>query len=140
MYTPNGTQLYTLYLCPSNFDSIARPLYVDPSTSNSLARLSVSYQLRDAAQAELLKQAATIDAEILYQGSCQAFEALSELLGEGRFFFDEQKPGLFDASVFAFTNVLLDSTKAWKETRMIEDLQRFENLVKHREYLLQQYF
>ena len=97
-------------------------------------------QLRDAAQAELLKQAATIDAEVLYQGSYQAFEALSELLGEYRYFFDEQKPGLFDASVFAYTNILLDNTKVWKETRMVEELQKFGNLVKHREDLLQEYF
>ena len=140
MYTPDETQLYTLYLCPSNFHSIARPLYVNPSTSNGLARLTVSSQLRNAAQAELLKQAATIDAETLYQGSCQAFGALSELLGEGRFFFDAEEPSLFDGSVFAYTNILLDNTKMWKETRMIEDLQRFENLVKHKERILLQYF
>jgi len=93
-------QLYSIYLSAANFASIARPLYVNPSSSNRLVRITLSYQLRSAAEAELLKQTPIIDADAIYRESDRAFEALSDLLGEDEYFFGEMKPGLFDASVF----------------------------------------
>lgn len=133
-------QLYSLYLSPANFDSVARPLYINSNTSNTLVRLTLSYQLRAAAQSELLKQSAIIDGEAIYRESDKAFEALSDLLGEDEYFFGTPTPGLFDASVFAYTNVLLDEGLVWKDRRMKEGLRGCQNLVAHRRRILNKYF
>ncbi|KAL9126506.1 MAG: hypothetical protein Q9217_004452 [Psora testacea] len=132
--------LYTLYLCPSNFTSIVRHYYIDLLTANSLVRLSLSHQLRNAAQAELLRLSPVINSEALYRESDKAFSALSELLGHNEYFFAEGKPGLFDAHVFAYTNILLDEDIAWQEERMTVSLKRWENLIAHRERILWRYF
>lgn len=76
----------------------------------------------------------------MYEGSERAFEALSELLGDEDYYFGERKPGLFDASVFAYTNVLLDEGLGWKDFRMVDGLRRYSNLVEHRERILEAYF
>ncbi|KAL6715512.1 hypothetical protein ACLMJK_006473 [Lecanora helva] len=133
-------QLYSLYLSSSNFASIAQPLYIDSTTSNTLVRLALAHQLRAAAQSELLKQSATIDVQAIYNESDKAFEALSELLGEEENFFREARPGLFDASVFAYTNILLDEGLEWKDKRIHEGLQKCENLVAHRRRIVKAYF
>ena len=81
-----------------------------------------------------------IDGDALLRESNKAFGALSELLGENQYFFDEEAPGLFDASVFAYTNILLDGGIAWQQRSMQEDLRKRKNLVAHREQILQKYF
>lgn len=70
----------------------------------------------------------------------RAFTALSELLGDDRYFFAEEEPGLFDASVFAYTNVLLDGRFAFKEGRMQQILRKNANLVRHRGRIHERYF
>ena len=137
---PLFTQLYSLYLVPPNFDAVAFPLYIAPITTNYLVRLSLAHQLRAAAEGELLKQSARVDTEAIYQGSDKAFEALSELLGDEDYYFGEKRPGLFDASVFAYTNVILDEGLDWKDTRMVEGLLTYSNLAEHRERILGAYF
>lgn len=92
------------------------------------------------AKAELLKPSHVIDVESLYIEGERAFSALSELLGEDKYFFASEKPGFFDASVFAYTNVLLDGRIAWQERRFIDGLRRWENLVRHRERIVEEYF
>lgn len=133
-------QLYTLYLIPSNFAAVAKPLYILPTSSNPLVHLSLSHSLPAAAEAELLKQSTVIDVGALYRECDSAFSALSELLGDDQYFFSAQKPGLFDASVFAYTHLLLDEGMEWKERRMVNILRGYENLVRHRRGILGQYF
>ena len=133
-------QLYSLYLVPLNFNAIAFPLYIAPSTTNTLVQLSLAHQLRAAAEGELTKQSARIDVEGIYQGSDKAFGALSELLGDEDYYFGERKPGLFDASVFAYTNILLDEGLGWRDLRMVDGLRRYSNLVEHRERIFEAYF
>lgn len=70
----------------------------------------------------------------------KAFDALSELLGENEYFFGERRPGLFDASVFAYTNVLLDDTLEWRDARIKEQLRKYQNLVEHRERIADKFF
>ncbi|KAL2038174.1 hypothetical protein N7G274_009122 [Stereocaulon virgatum] len=132
--------LYSLYLSPPNFDAIAFPLYIAPSTTNTLVRITISHQLRAAAEAELLKQSSRIDVEAIYQESEKAFAALSDLLGDDEYYFKEKKPGLFDASVFAYTNLLLDKGLGWRDTRMVNGLRCHPNLVAHQKKLKKAYF
>ena len=117
-----------------------QPLYIDSSTSNALVRLTLSYQLRAAARSELRKQSTIIDVEAVQRESDKAFQALSDLLGDDEYFFGETRPGLFDASVFAYTNVLLDNGLAWKDRRMHEGLEGCQNLVAHRRRIVEAYF
>ena len=105
-----------------------------------MVRLTLAHQLRAAAEGELLKQTARIDVEGIYQGSEKAFGALSELLGEKEYYFGESKPGLFDASVFAYTNTFLDERLDWRDRRMVNGLKKYPNLVKHRERIFKAYF
>ncbi len=102
--------------------------------------MALSYQLHKAAEAELLKQSPMIDVEALYREGEKAFLALSELLGEDNYFFGEAQPGLFDASVFAYTHILLDEGMVWKDKRIVEDLEKCDNLVRHREKILEEWF
>jgi metaxin len=124
-------QLYSLYLSPPNFDAIAFPLYIAPSTTNTLVRITLSHHLRAAAEAELLKQSSRIDVEAIYQESEKA---------DDEHFFREKKPGLFDASVFAYTNLLLDKGLDWKDTRMADGLRCHSNLLAHRTKIKKAYF
>ena len=133
-------QLYSLYLSPPNFASIVLPLYINPSTSNALTRLALSHQLRAAAETELLKNSPAIDVETIYGNCHKAFEALSELLGGDEFFFGGEMPGLFDASVFAYTHILLDENLDWKDTRLAESLKQYGNLVEHQRRIVEGWF
>ncbi|RAL07168.1 putative mitochondrial outer membrane protein (Sam35) [Aspergillus homomorphus CBS 101889] len=128
--------LYALYIDSENFDAVARRLYVDPSTTNPIVRAALAVQLQQAARVELLKTSSFIDAGALEAEAGEAFEALSTLLGDSLHFFDRPNPGLFDASVFAYTHLILDEKMGWKRDRLAQLLRRHENLVQHRERLL----
>lgn len=129
-------QLYAVYLDSENFDAVARRLYVNPSTTNSIVRAALAAQLQRAARDELLKVSQYIDASDLIAEAGSAFEALSTLLGDSQYFFGRPKPGLFDAEVFAYTHLVLDENMGWKNNAMGQLLRKHENLVQHRERLL----
>ncbi|KAB8290657.1 hypothetical protein EYC80_008298 [Monilinia laxa] len=126
--------LHALYLTPSNFRTIATPLYIDPTSSSPLVRLYTSHQLRSAAEAELRKSAEIIDEDLIYREADRAWEALSLLLGEEKWFAGDG-PGIFDASVFAYTWLLGNEGLEWEkgDKRLSQGVERWENLVKHRE-------
>ncbi|KAL2795079.1 hypothetical protein BJX66DRAFT_175480 [Aspergillus keveii] len=128
--------LYHLYLNRENFEAVARRLYVDPSTADPIVRTVLASQLQQAARDELLKSSPYIDASALEAEAAEAFEALSTLLGENIHFFNRPNPGLFDASVFAFTHLILDSKMGWKYNRLEQLLSQHGNLVQHRDRLL----
>jgi metaxin len=132
--------LFTLYIDNSNFTSVAKRLYIDPTTSSTLVRLALMHQLKNAARDELLKYSSIIDEDDLYADAEQAFQALSTLLGDNEHFFGTDRPGLFDAGVFAYTHLLLDINMGWTVTRMADGLRRFENLVQHRQRIFSTYF
>lgn len=125
-----------LYLDAKNFEAVARRLYVDPSTSNCAVRAALAMQLQQAARDELLKTSAYVDVVALEADAADAFEALSTLLGENDHFFNRPNPGLFDASVFAYTHLILDEWMGWKQNRLGELLRQHKNLVQHRNRLL----
>lgn len=133
-------QLYALYLDKDNFDAVARKLYIDPSTSNSLVRSVLATQLQQAARDELLKTSDYIDVSDLEAEADNAFEALSTLLGDNQYFFDRRTPGLFDASVFAYTHLLLDKDMGWRHNRLSVLLRKYKNLVRHRDNLFEKFF
>lgn len=131
------TQLYTLYLTP-NFAHLAIPLYIHPSTRSLPVRLALSRSLQVAAMAELLTTSATISPEALYADAEAALGALSALLRDDRWFFGAEKPGLFDASVFAYTYLLFGGLE-WVEMGMKEKGE-WENLRRHRGEIVRRYY
>lgn len=132
--------LYTLYLEPSNFEAVARRLYVAPSSSNPLVDAAISYQLRKAAQEELVKMSPHVSAEQLLDEAREAFAALSTLLKEDDWFFGEKTPGLFDANLFAYAHLLLDEGMGWVKNELADVLRSHTNLIEHRERVLREYF
>ncbi|RFU34204.1 hypothetical protein B7463_g2114, partial [Scytalidium lignicola] len=116
--------LFALYLEPSNFDSIVVPLYIASQSRSSLVRFPSAQSLRAAAESELRKRSTSgvIDVDDLYSEADKAFEALSILLGKDNWFSRSERPGLFDASVFAYTELLLDESLGghggWQEGRL----------------------
>jgi metaxin len=132
-------QIYSVYLSP-NATSIAEPLYVLPASNNAFVRLTIAHDLRRAAEQELLKFSAVISSELLYKEAEDAFAALETLLGIDKWFFGASKPSLFDASVFAYTHLLLDDKMNWVETQLPESLSRHRSLVKHRDRIANSYY
>lgn len=130
--------LYQLYLAPQN-DSLMQKLYVHPCSRNSLVRFAITRQLRAAAEKELVKSEGSnvVDAAVLIKEVEEAFEALSILLGRDEWFFGEKRAGLFDASLFAYTQLVLDEGLGWEYNPLEEALRRWENLVRHRERILE---
>ncbi|KAG9511542.1 hypothetical protein KCV07_g10105, partial [Aureobasidium melanogenum] len=132
--------LYLLYLDPDNFDHVATRLYVTPSSSNTFVAMAISYQLRDAATQELLKITPAVKAQDILDEAVDAFAALSTLLGEDTWCFGSKTPTLFDASVFAYTHLLLDETMGWRHNPLADKLATFHNLVNHRNRILRDYY
>ena len=128
--------LYYLYLDTLNFRAVAWPLYVKPTSSNFFVQRTTAHQLQSAARDELLKTSAIIDPHELYHRTEAAFKALATLLGSDDYFFGSEQPGLFDASLFAYTHLLLDEQIEWKSTSLTNALSKHDNLVQHRSRLL----
>lgn len=103
-------------------------------------RAALAVQLQQAARAELLKYSPFIDVNDLEAEADNAFEALQALLGDGEYFFNRRSPGLFDASVFAYTHLILDEKMEWKDNRLARLLLKYDRLVQHRQRLLENYF
>lgn len=107
-----------------------------------MVRLTIARDLRLAAEKELVKHSATISAETLYNQAEEAFTALESLLGDDKWFFGAERPGLFDASVFAYMHLLLDDRlgKGWLDTRLRDTLTSRQRLIAHRNMILEKYF
>lgn len=137
----NKCQLYSIYLYHNSI-SIAEPLYILPASSNPFVRLTIARDLRLAAEKELLKFSTIIDAETLHNQAEEAFAALEMLLGDDDWFFAAERPGLFDASVFAYTHLLLDDGlgRGWVDTRLRDALMSRKRLITHQNRVLRVYF
>ncbi|KAI0179218.1 hypothetical protein GGR52DRAFT_535350 [Hypoxylon sp. FL1284] len=129
--------LYALYLSRPN-SSLLSTLYITPVSSSRVVRAAVLYQLRHAAEDEIVTSinAPTIDAAALYKQAREAFEAMSAVLGSSDWFFGQPSPGLFDATVFSYTHLLLDHSLAWKDRFLTGIVREFPNLVRHRDRIL----
>ncbi|KAL1997443.1 hypothetical protein VTN49DRAFT_883 [Thermomyces lanuginosus] len=132
--------LYQLYLDNDNFDAVARPRYIDSCTSNPAVRKALAIQLQHAARDELLKALDVVDVQSLEAEADEAFQALSTLLNNREYFFREGRPGLFDASVFSYTHLILDDSLGWRHNPLKHLLMKYENLIDHRQRLFQAYF
>ncbi|KAI1336724.1 hypothetical protein F5Y15DRAFT_193004 [Xylariaceae sp. FL0016] len=129
--------LYALYLSHSNTKLLTQ-LYVAPTSTSQVVRSTVLYQLRRAAESEILRSISRprIDPAALYKGAAEAFEALNTVLADGPWFFDSAQPGLFDATVFSYTHLLLSDSLLWENRQLTEILEGFPALIEHRNRIL----
>lgn len=134
-------QLFQLYLSPAN-SSVVHRLYVEPCSSNIFVQKTILYQLQRAAESELLKASTSgkiSEAEILSEFE-EAVDALATLLGQDEWFFVQPTATLFDASVFAYTHLILDDGMNWEENKLGQILGMRHNLVEHRNRILEMYY
>jgi metaxin len=129
-----------MYLDPLNFEKVARPLYVSSATSNGLSQVVLANQLQSAAQTEILKWTAVIDANELYENAEAALSALSKTLGSDNWIFKTTSPSLLDASIFAYTHPLVDPKLAWQNKKLTQILFKFQNLVDHHDRIFGLYY
>ncbi|KAM0239697.1 hypothetical protein ACHAPO_002668 [Fusarium lateritium] len=125
--------LYALYLLPANA-SLLKSLYLP---SSILLRAPLHQTLHAAATAEILKttRRATISPSQLFTDATNALKALSALLGDDKWFFGAEWPGLFDADVFAYTFLIDGDALAWEDDSLSECLEGLQNLRRHRQRL-----
>lgn len=115
-------------------------MYVASASESYVVRKALAHQLQNAAREELLKTNTVIDGPELYRKAEEAFQSLSTLLGDDKFFFGQTTPGLFDAGLFAYTQNILDDGVQWKTPTLKVALQRHGNLVQHRARLVRGFF
>jgi len=162
--------LHALYLDDENFKNVAAPYYIHPNSSNPIVRAAMAPSLRGAALEQLLaSQPLTTDMPVLdlervYQDADDAFEALDTLLGAHKWFAsiqdepqqeahqddcstskDQQEtPGMLDASVFAYTHVILTlfafSSDASPAGRLRTSITGRSSLLDHHTRLARQYY
>lgn len=104
--------------------------------------MTIAHQLRQAAETEITKATGSsiiIEEDIMHDAE-EAMAALSTLLGSGKWIFGQDVPGLFDASVFAYTHLLLGDRLAFAENQMGEMAKRYENLVQHQNRIVEMYY
>ena len=129
--------LHALYLNPLNA-ALLRSLYVPDHPYPVRASLLAS--LRTAAEEGILAstRGPFIDVEALYADAEEALSALGDLLEGKDWFFGE--PTLFDASVFAYTNFLLEERFVWGDERLRSLVRGFPNLITHQQRILKRYW
>lgn len=133
--------LYQLYIDPLN-SALVHRLYIAPCSSNIFVQMTIAYQLQRAAQHELTKGSTsnTIDVHEVMKEAKVAFEALSNALDDDEWFFGRESAGLYDASVFAYTHLILDEEMQWPNNELGKIVMEHGSLVQHRDRMLELYF
>lgn len=72
--------------------------------------------------------------------AASALLALSELLGQDQWFFGQKQPSMLDASIFAYTQLILDEDLTWGDNKLANQVSQHQNLVEHRDRILNQFF
>jgi len=123
--------VYTFYMTEA-FERVVMPLLELPDGPQPLQYL-VRYSHRAARKAELERRSLSdIRPEVLLAEAEEGYAALSTLLGESMYFFNERRPGLLDSAVFAYTWTVLDGLG---ETGLASIIRKFDNLVRHADNL-----
>lgn len=134
--------LYFLYLQQDNFEHVAKKLYVELASSNSMVRTALAYQLQGAAREQLLRVRSRIDVEEIYESADAAFRSLATVLSDDSFFSKADSPSLFDATLFSYTHLILrfgqdsQSSISWSSTTLLDLLLRHDRLVQHSQRVL----
>lgn len=122
-------QLFHMYLTP-NFERFTIPCYVDPQSSSSFVRAICAWDLRKAAETELLKHYSKIDQQSLYNEAREAFQALNQYCAENTKGNAGSKPTVLDATLFAYTDLLwCIEYECWADSELIDILMNNEAIL-----------
>jgi len=140
-YTLTRSQLYQLYVNPANA-GLVHDLYIKPCSSNIIVQLAIARQLREAATEELAKSSfsGVVSEEDIFRDAENALSTLAELLSSSDWFFGQAQPSILDASIFAYTHLILDGSLQWSKNKLAEQLSQHANLSEHRSRILNRYF
>jgi len=132
-------QLFHMYLTP-NFELFTVPCYINAQSSSSLVRAMSTYELRKAAETELLKYSPKIDQQSLYDEARDAFRALDWYCREKIHILEDLKPAFLDAAIFAYTSLLWDiDYGCWVDSGLVDILNESEWILKVYDLLFQEY-
>jgi len=111
-----------MYLTP-NFERFTVPCYIDSQSSSSVVRAVSTFELRKAAETELLKHSSTINQQALYDEAREAFQALNEYCLERSSQYSEKEATLLDAALFSYTDLLWSiEYKCWADSGLVDIL------------------
>ncbi|KAG0131623.1 hypothetical protein HOY82DRAFT_669843 [Tuber indicum] len=132
--------LYSLYLEPNNSQDLASVLYCGSSVSAVSSFLL--RQTKAAARQQLLQAhpGGVLDPRKIYAEAGAALQAISTILGDHMWFFGGSNPGLFDASVFAYTHLILTLRWHSEENALLRAVMGHDNLLGHEERIRCEFF
>ena len=118
-----------MYLTP-NFTCFTVPSYIHTQSSSAVVRAASAYDLRQAAETELLKYSPRIHEDTLYFEADEALGALDSWIDSAR-----PKTGtsdsdvtLVEAALFSYTYLLLEPTR-WAHTKLPELVNKYDSLL-----------
>lgn len=138
-FTENVPQLFHMYLTP-NFELFTVPCYINTQSSSPIVRAMNTYELRKAAEMELLKYSPKIDRQSLYDEARHAFRALNWYCNNKFYVLDDRNPTLLDAAIFAYTCLLWDiDYGCWADNELVTILHESEWILKVYDLLFQEH-
>jgi len=131
--------LYSMYLTP-NFEKITVHCYINNQSTSPIIQTFSARELRNAAREELLKYRPVIDESAIYLEAEQALKALAEYV-TGHIESDQKPTSVLDATVFAYTYLLLElEHRVWADKRLINIVRKFDGLRKHKDAIRKNHF
>ncbi|TGZ85522.1 hypothetical protein EX30DRAFT_346051 [Ascodesmis nigricans] len=125
--------LYALYLEPRNFNTLAIKQYCQ--TAIPLVNKLLAWEYRNSAFKELCKTrpGAVLSSIDIYADADSAFSSLATLLADqgGDWFFGAAEPGLFDATVYSYTHLILTLPWDRRAATLQHTLRKYDILVAH---------
>lgn len=111
-----------MYLTP-NFERFTVPCYIDSQSSSSVVRKVCAWELRKAAETELLKHSPRVDQQTLYDEAREAFQALNQYCQEKASSGGRNESTVLDAALFAYTDLLWSiQYECWADAGLVDIL------------------
>lgn len=127
---------YNFFMEPENFNVICL-LYVKEAWPVSIF---MKWQLYNQIKKKLSIRQKTgfLNGKEIYVDASHALHALSIKLGQDVWFFGAKSPSFIDATLFAYTHLIL-STNLPDDT-LIHEIRKYKNLVEHSKRIYNMYF
>jgi metaxin len=123
--------MYAIYLEPSNFEMLTKHMYCATSAPLVNSLLSTGFQQQAAKELQKYWNSIIVSADDVYADAEAAFASLDCILGTNDWFFNASSPGLFDATLFGYTHLILTMRWHEKEATLERMVRKHRNLVEH---------
>ncbi|KTW29409.1 hypothetical protein T552_01361 [Pneumocystis carinii B80] len=121
---------YGFFIEPENFRQVTSLLYIKDAWPVSIF---TKWQLQNQIKKKLSvrQKNGLLNAKEIYADASHALHALSIKLGQDQWFFGTEVPSYIDATLFAYTYLVLSINLP--EDTLSHEVKKYENLVKHAE-------